>query len=153
MWRRIGFDRCVEAKGPERDDEGPERNGARAVRRPPGPVNRIPVVDGNAEDAVGAQGIAGAGQIIRRNAENVAARLEMQAAHLEAHVEQMFDGLDDADGAEDEPFDELVGVQGPVFHLVENAITELEPREEEQKNRSSKKANEAKQAILNRVNF
>ncbi|WOK95086.1 putative E3 ubiquitin ligase SUD1 [Canna indica] len=109
----------------ERDDEGPERNGARAVRRLPGPVNRIPAVDGNAEDAVGAQGIAGAGQIIRRNAENVAARLEMQAARLEAHVEQMFDGLDDADGAEDVPFDELVGMQGPVFHLVENAITVL----------------------------
>ncbi|RRT54369.1 hypothetical protein B296_00049200 [Ensete ventricosum] len=107
----------------ERDDEGQERNGARAVRRLPGPVNRIPVGDGNAEDGGGAQGIAGAGQMIRRNAENVAARLEMQAARLEAHVEQMFDGLDDADGAEDVPFDELVGMQGPVFHLVENAIT------------------------------
>jgi E3 ubiquitin-protein ligase MARCH6 len=35
----------------------------------------------------------------------------------------MFDGLDDADGAEDVPFDELVGMQGPVFHLVENAFT------------------------------
>ncbi|KAI8031874.1 putative E3 ubiquitin ligase SUD1 [Camellia lanceoleosa] len=34
---------------------------------------------------------------------------------LEAQVEQMFDGLDDADGAEDVPFDELVGMQGPVF--------------------------------------
>jgi E3 ubiquitin-protein ligase MARCH6 len=33
--------------------------------------------------------------------------------------------LDDADGAEDVPFDELVGMQGPVFHLVENAITVL----------------------------
>ncbi|RWW71885.1 hypothetical protein BHE74_00020344 [Ensete ventricosum] len=107
----------------ERDDEGQERNGARAVRRLPGPVNRIPAGDENAEDAGGAQGIAGAGQIIRRNAENVAARLELQAARLEAHVEQMFDGLDDADGAEDVPFDELVGMQGPVFHLVENAIT------------------------------
>ncbi|XP_038984119.1 probable E3 ubiquitin ligase SUD1 [Phoenix dactylifera] len=109
----------------ERDDEGHERHGARAVRRLPGPANRIHAGDGNAEDAGGAQGIAGAGQIIRRNAENVAARLEMQAARLEAHVEQMFDGLDDADGAEDVPFDELVGMQGPVFHLVENAITVL----------------------------
>ena len=70
------------------------------------------------------QGIAvGAGQLIRRNAENVAARLEQQAARLEAHVEQMFDGADDVDGAEDVPFDELVGMQGPVFHLLENAIT------------------------------
>ncbi|XP_072962231.1 probable E3 ubiquitin ligase SUD1 [Typha angustifolia] len=109
----------------ERDDEGNERHGARAVRRIAGPANRIPVGDANAEDAGGAQGIAGAGQLIRRNAENVAARLEMQAARLEAHVEQMFDGLDDADGAEDVPFDELVGMQGPVFHLVENAITVL----------------------------
>ncbi|WOL05288.1 hypothetical protein Cni_G14015 [Canna indica] len=68
--------------------------------------------------------VAGDGGLVDwQNAENVAARLEMQAAHLEAHVEQMFDGLDDADGAEDVPFDELVGMQGPVFHLVENAIT------------------------------
>ncbi|KAF8404991.1 hypothetical protein HHK36_009886 [Tetracentron sinense] len=108
----------------EREDEG-DRNGARAARRPPGPANRILAGDGNGDDAGGGQGIAGAGQIIRRNAENVAAQLEMQAARLEAHVEQMFDGLDDADGAEDVPFDELVGMQGPVFHLVENAFTVL----------------------------
>jgi E3 ubiquitin-protein ligase MARCH6 len=70
------------------------------------------------------QGLAaGAGQLLRRNAENVAAQLERQAARLEAHVEQMFDAVEDADGAEDVPFDELVGMQGPVFHLVENAIT------------------------------
>ncbi|XP_043709481.1 probable E3 ubiquitin ligase SUD1 [Telopea speciosissima] len=108
----------------EREDEG-ERNGARGARRPPGPANRVHADDQNDEDAGGAQGIGGAGQLIRRNAENVAARLEMQAARLEAHVEQMFDGLDDADGAEDVPFDELVGMQGPVFHLVENAFTVL----------------------------
>ncbi|GAV83801.1 RINGv domain-containing protein [Cephalotus follicularis] len=108
----------------EREDEG-DRNGARAARRPAGQVNRNVAGDGNAEDVGGAQGVAGAGQMIRRNAENVAARWEMQAARLEAHVEQMFDGLDDADGAEDVPFDELVGMQGPVFHLVENAFTVL----------------------------
>ncbi|XP_071930911.1 probable E3 ubiquitin ligase SUD1 isoform X2 [Coffea arabica] len=106
----------------DRDDEG-ERNGARAARRPPGQANRNLAGEGNGEEAVGQQGAGGAGQIIRRNAENVAARWEMQAARLEAHVEQMFDGLDDADGAEDVPFDELVGMQGPVFHLVENAFT------------------------------
>lgn len=106
----------------DREDEA-ERNGARPVRRVPGQANRNFVGDANGEDAAGAQGIAGAGQMIRRNAENVAARWEMQAARLEAHVEQMFDGLDDADGAEDVPFDELVGMQGPVFHLVENAFT------------------------------
>ncbi|CAM8994149.1 unnamed protein product [Rhodiola kirilowii] len=105
-------------------DEEVNRNGARAGRRAVQP-NRIAAGEGNGEDAGGAQGIAGAGQIIRRNAENVAARWEMQAARLEAHVEQMFDGLDDADGAEDVPFDELVGMQGPVFHLVENAFTVL----------------------------
>ncbi|KAK3018566.1 hypothetical protein RJ639_004291 [Escallonia herrerae] len=108
----------------DREDEG-DRHGARVARRPPGQANRNLVGDGNGEDAGGAQGIAGAGQLIRRNAENVAARWEMQAARLEAHVEQMFDGLDDADGAEDVPFDELVGMQGPVFHLVENAFTVL----------------------------
>ncbi|XVE66809.1 hypothetical protein DITRI_Ditri08aG0109300 [Diplodiscus trichospermus] len=108
----------------EREDEG-DRNGVRAARRPPGQANRNFAGDGNGDDAVGAQGVGGAGQMIRRNAENVAARWEMQAARLEAHVEQMFDGLDDADGAEDVPFDELVGMQGPVFHLVENAFTVL----------------------------
>ncbi|KAE8670004.1 putative E3 ubiquitin ligase SUD1 [Hibiscus syriacus] len=108
----------------EREDEG-DRNGAHAARRPPGQANRNLAGDDNGEDAGGAQGIGGAGQLIRRNAENVAAHWEMQAARLEAHVEQMFDGLDDADGAEDVPFDELVGMQGPVFHLVENAFTVL----------------------------
>ncbi|OIW10194.1 hypothetical protein TanjilG_27945 [Lupinus angustifolius] len=108
----------------DREDEV-DRNGARVARRPPGQANRNVAGDVNDEDAAGAQGIAGAGQVIRRNAENVAARWEMQAARLEAHVEQMFDGLDDADGAEDVPFDELVGMQGPVFHLVENAFTVL----------------------------
>ncbi|KAM7250362.1 hypothetical protein ACFE04_022245 [Oxalis oulophora] len=107
----------------EREDEG-ERNGARAARRLVGQANRNIAGDGN-EDAGQAQGAVGAGQINRRNQENVAARWEMQAARLEAHVEQMFDGLDDADGAEDVPFDELVGMQGPVFHLVENAFTVL----------------------------
>ncbi|KAL2477275.1 putative E3 ubiquitin ligase SUD1 [Forsythia ovata] len=108
----------------DREDDG-DRNGARAARRHAAQVNRNLVGDGNGEDAGVAQGVAGAGQIIRRNAENVPARWEMQAAHLEAHVEQIFDGLDDADGAEDVPFDELVGMQGPVFHLVENAFTVL----------------------------
>ncbi|XP_024465985.1 probable E3 ubiquitin ligase SUD1 isoform X2 [Populus trichocarpa] len=108
----------------EREDDG-DQNGARAARQQPGQANRNVAGEANAEDAGGAQGIAGGGQIIQRNVENVAARWEMQAARLEAHVEQMFDGLDDADGAEDVPFDELVGMQGPVFHLVENAFTVL----------------------------
>ncbi|XP_024979580.1 probable E3 ubiquitin ligase SUD1 [Cynara cardunculus var. scolymus] len=108
----------------DRDDEG-DRNGARVARRQPAQANRNLVGEVNGEDAAGAQGIAGAGQIIRRNAENVAARWEMPAARLEAHVEQMFDGLDDGEGAEDVPFDELVGMQGPLFHLVENAFTVL----------------------------
>lgn len=69
------------------------------------------------------RGLAGAGQLLRRNAENVAAQLEIQAARLEAHVEQMLDVVEDVDGPDDVPFDELVGMQGPVFHLVENAIT------------------------------
>lgn len=105
----------------EREDEG-ERNGVRAAgRRPAGQGNRNLAGEGNVEDA-GDQGGA-VGQVNRRNPENVLARLDIQAARLEAQVEQMFDGLDDADGAEDVPFDELVGMQGPVFHLVENAFT------------------------------
>ncbi|CAM8930899.1 unnamed protein product [Rhodiola kirilowii] len=108
----------------DREDDA-DRNGARAARRLPGQGNLNAADEGIVDDANGAQGIAGAGQVIRRNAENVAARWEMQAARLEAHVEQMFDGLDDGDGAEDVPFDELVGMQGPVFHLVENAFTVL----------------------------
>ncbi|GFS29762.1 RING/U-box superfamily protein [Actinidia rufa] len=120
------FRHLREIGGQDADREGEgDRNGARAARRPPGQVNRNIAGDGNGEDGGGGQGIAGAGQIIRRNAENVAARWEMQAARLEAQVEQMFDGLEDADGAEDVPFDELVGMQGPVFHLVENAFTVL----------------------------
>ena len=47
----------------------------------------------------------------------------MQAACLGPHVEQMFDCLDEVDGAEDVPLDELVGTQGPVFHLVKNVFT------------------------------
>lgn len=102
----------------DREDEG-----ARAPRRQANNNRNNLNGEGNGDDAVIGQGIAGAGQMIRRNAENVAARWELQAARLEAHVEQMFDGMDDADGAEDVPFDELVGMQGPVFHLVENAFT------------------------------
>lgn len=120
----------------EREDDVLDRRpGARAGRRQgQGPVGdrfeggaqAVPPGGGNREGAGLGQGLAaGAGQLIRRNAENVAARLEMQAARLEAHVEQMFDGADDVDGAEDVPFDELVGMQGPVFHLLENAITVL----------------------------
>ncbi|KAF9608564.1 hypothetical protein IFM89_009996 [Coptis chinensis] len=71
----------------EREDEG-----VLAARRAATANNKVNADIGNGEDAIG-----GAGQLIRRNAENVAARLEMQAARLEAHVEQMFDGLDDAD--------------------------------------------------------
>ncbi|KAK4284571.1 hypothetical protein QN277_001384 [Acacia crassicarpa] len=108
----------------DREDEV-DRNGARIARRPVGQANRNVVGDGNVEDAGGVQGIVVPAQAPRRNGENVAARWEMQAQRLEAHVEQMFDGLDDADGAEDVPFDELVGMQGPVFHLLENAFTVL----------------------------
>ncbi|CAM8935336.1 unnamed protein product [Rhodiola kirilowii] len=106
-------------------DEDLNRNEGRAARRLPVQPNRIAAGEGDGEDAGAVQGIAGAGQIIRRNAENVAARWEMQAARLEAHVEQMIEGLDDGDGAEDVPFDELVGMQGPIIHLVENAFTVL----------------------------
>ncbi|KAL4581184.1 hypothetical protein LXL04_017394 [Taraxacum kok-saghyz] len=119
--------RHLQEIGGEGEDEG-ERNGGRVARRQnaqqPGQLNRN-VGEGEDGGGGGGQGIAGAGQMIRRNAENVAARWEMQAARLEAHVEQMFDGLDDGDGAEDVPFDELVGMQGPIFHLVENAFTVL----------------------------
>lgn len=117
------FRHVREAQGHDldREDEG-DRNGARAVRRPLGQANRNLLADGNVDDVGEAQGIAAAGQLIRR-AENVAAQWERQAARLEVHVDQIFDGLDDADGAEDVPFDELVGMQGPVFHLVENAFT------------------------------
>ncbi|XP_076956301.1 putative E3 ubiquitin ligase SUD1 [Bidens hawaiensis] len=117
------FRHLRELGGQEEDrEEELDRNAARLARRQ---GNRNLAGEGNDEDVGGAHGIGGAGQLIRRNAENVAARWEMQAARLEAHVEQIFDGLDDGDGAEDVPFDELVGMQGPVFHLVENAFTVL----------------------------
>ena len=123
----------------EREDEGVDRGlGGRAGRRIGQVVAGVRGFGGDGGQAMGvphanndmailpapAQGLAaGAGQLLRRNAENVALRLEMQAARLEAHVEQMFDAVEDADGAEDVPFDELVGMQGPVFHLLENAVT------------------------------
>ncbi|XP_019243432.1 PREDICTED: probable E3 ubiquitin ligase SUD1 isoform X2 [Nicotiana attenuata] len=120
------FRHLREFGGQEADrEEDADRNAVHAAIRAPGQADRNFAAGRNGEDANGAQGAAGAGQIIRRNAENVAAHWEMQAARLEAHVEQMFDGLDDADGAEDVPFDELVGMHGPVFHLVENAFTVL----------------------------
>ncbi|KAJ7294226.1 hypothetical protein O6H91_Y272000 [Diphasiastrum complanatum] len=100
--------------------------GARRVRPVDGQAVQVQLVaGGNAEAGMGDGLAAGARQLIRRNAENVAAHLEIQAARLEAHVEQMFDAAEDADGGEDVPFDELVGMQGPVFHLIENAITVL----------------------------
>ncbi|XP_077228683.1 putative E3 ubiquitin ligase SUD1 isoform X2 [Tasmannia lanceolata] len=102
---------------------GQDRRGARAVRRPPALANRIRAGNGQRGHGGEGHGIAGVGQMIIRNAENIVDWLEIQAARLEAHVEQMFDGLlDDADGAEDVPFVELVGMQGPAFHLVEHAI-------------------------------
>lgn len=119
----------------ERADEAVDRGraGRVVVREVHGAIGRGAAADlqdaflqpGGVNDDLGpGQGLAaGAGHLIRRNAENVAARLELQAARLEAHVEQMFDAVEDPDGAEDVPFDELVGMQGPVFHLIENAIT------------------------------
>lgn len=65
---------------------------------------------------------ARAGQLLLRNAENVAARIELQAAR---HVEQIWDAIDAGDGAEDVPFDELFGMHGPVFEVVEHACTLL----------------------------
>lgn len=118
--------REIERPNPEREDDGVNRqNGERAGRRLPVP-DGAHLVGGNGEGGGAGQENIGAGQLIRRNAQNVAAaRVEMQAARLEAHVDQIFDGGDDADGIEDVPFDELVGMQGPVFHLIENAITVL----------------------------
>ncbi|CAO2813944.1 unnamed protein product [Amaranthus hypochondriacus] len=119
------FRHVREAQGhdADREVEG-DRNGGRAVRRPLGQVNRNLLADGNVDDVGEAPGIAGANQLIRR-AEHLAADWERRAARLEVQVDQIFDGLDDADGADDVPFDELVGMQGPVFHLVENAFTVL----------------------------
>lgn len=113
--------REIERQNPEREDDGNNRqNGERVGRR----LLIRDVVNG--EGAGAGQENVGAVQVIRRNGQNAAAaNLEMQAARFDANVEQIFDGGDDADGVEDVPFDELVGMQGPVFHLVENAVTVL----------------------------
>ncbi|GLJ18519.1 hypothetical protein SUGI_0329170 [Cryptomeria japonica] len=113
--------REIERQNPEREDDGINRqNGERAGRR----LLIRDVVNGEGGGA--GQENVGAVQVIRRNGQNAAAaNLEMQAARFDANVEQIFDGGDDADGVEDVPFDELVGMQGPVFHLVENAVTVL----------------------------
>ncbi|VAH28700.1 unnamed protein product [Triticum turgidum subsp. durum] len=70
-------------------------------------------------EASGSEDFAGVKATARRDAQ---AR-EGCMAPLLAQVEHMLDGLDDMDGVEDVPFDELIGMQGLVFHLVENAIT------------------------------
>uniref|UniRef100_A0A0D6QUN6 RING-type E3 ubiquitin transferase n=1 Tax=Araucaria cunninghamii TaxID=56994 RepID=A0A0D6QUN6_ARACU len=117
--------REIERQNPEREDDVVHRqNGERAGRRLL--IRDVAHVGGNGEGGGAGQENVGGGQAIRRNGQNVAAaHLEMQAARFEANVEQIFDGGDDADGVEDVPFDELVGMQGPVFHLLENAITVL----------------------------
>ncbi|VAI34658.1 unnamed protein product [Triticum turgidum subsp. durum] len=70
-------------------------------------------------EASGSEDFAGVKATARRDAQEREGRM----APLLAQVEHMLDGLDDMDGAEDVPFDELIGMQGLVFHLVENAIT------------------------------
>ncbi|VAI86568.1 unnamed protein product [Triticum turgidum subsp. durum] len=70
-------------------------------------------------EASGSEDFAGVKATARRDAQACEGRI----APLLAQVEHMLDGLDDMDGAEDVPFDELIGMQGLVFHLVENAIT------------------------------
>ncbi|VAI04097.1 unnamed protein product [Triticum turgidum subsp. durum] len=70
-------------------------------------------------EASGSEDFAGVKATARRDAQAREGRM----APLLAQVEHMLDGLDDMDGAEDVPFDELIGMQGLVFHLVENAIT------------------------------
>ncbi|KAH9331546.1 hypothetical protein KI387_003654, partial [Taxus chinensis] len=118
--------RDIERQNPEREDDVINRqNGERAGRRLL-IRDAAHVAGGNGEGGGAGQENIGAGQGIRRNGQNIAAaQMEMQAARFEANVEQIFDGGDDADGVEDVPFDELVGMQGPVFHLVENAVTVL----------------------------
>ncbi|KAG7540451.1 Zinc finger RING-CH-type [Arabidopsis thaliana x Arabidopsis arenosa] len=97
---KVIFRRLRELRGQEeREDEG-DRDGARAARRPPaGQANRNLAGEENGED-VGDQGAA-FGQIVNRNPENVLERLGIQAVHIEAQVDQGFDGLDEADGAEE----------------------------------------------------
>ncbi|VAH59678.1 unnamed protein product [Triticum turgidum subsp. durum] len=70
-------------------------------------------------EASGSEDFVGVKATARRDAQAREGRM----APLLAQVEHMLDGLDDMDGAEDVPFDELIGMQGLVFHLVENAIT------------------------------
>lgn len=63
------------------------------------------------------------GNLLQLNVENIAAQLEIQAAQLEAHVEQILEAPNDVDFNEDVPFDVLVGMEGSVHNLFENAIT------------------------------
>ena len=66
------------------EGESGDRNGVHAARRPPDNADR------NFVGGDGGEGIVGADQINIRNAEDVAALLEVLAAQLEDHIEQMF---------------------------------------------------------------
>ena len=85
------------------EGESGDRNGVHAARRPPDNADR------NFVGGDGGEGIVGAGQINIRNAEDVAALLEVLAAQLEDHIEQMFGDM-------------LVLIWG-LFHLLENTFS------------------------------
>lgn len=99
------------------EGENGGRDGVHAARRPPDNADR--------DFVGGGEGIAGAGQIGRRNAENVAAWLEVLAAQLEDHVGRMFGRPNGVGIIEFFPFDMLVRIRVPVFRLLENSFSVL----------------------------
>lgn len=60
--------------------------------------------------------------ILPLNVDNLPLQLEMQAAQLEARIEHILNAPNDMDIGDDVPFNEFVGIEGPLHHLVENAM-------------------------------
>ena len=71
----------------------------------------------------GGEDMVGAGQIVRRNAENVVAWLEVLVAQLQDHVGQMFSRQMVLPLYIFFPFDMLVHIWVHVFRLLENSFS------------------------------
>lgn len=97
------------------EGENGDRDGVHAGRRPPENADR--------DFVGGGEGIAGAGLIIGRNADNIAVWLEVLAAQLEGRVARIFGGPNGVGVIELFPFDLIVHLQVPIFRVLEDSCS------------------------------